>query len=305
MDKLRAIRVFAAISKHGSLTEASRQLGKSLPTVVRTLSTLEEELGVRLFNRTTRRIALTEEGEIYLGHCSKWLEELDQVEDRLRGERKQPEGIVRVTAPARFGEMAVAPILCDILEANPKLRVHAELTDRNVDLLDEHIDIAVRIGNLEDSSLVARKIGAVSYVFCASPDFIARNGQPIRAEDIVNYPCIHHNAVKLGENWRSGTDGHRISFKTAGHFVSNTTNANVLACLRGIGIGWFFSYQVAQHVREGRLQIVAASETPDTVPISLVYPHSRLLSPRVQYVIEALQKRLRHSLRTTLALPGS
>ena len=303
MDKLRAIEVFIAIARHGSLTEAAKLQGKSLPTVVRTLAALERELGVRLFNRTTRRIALTQEGEIYLAQCASLLEEMSLVEDQLRGDRKSPEGKVKIASPVMFGERAVAPVLCDILQKNPLLDFEVNFMDRYVDLLEEHIDISVRIAHLRDSSLIARKIGTIRLVLCASPAFLEQHREPKVPDDLETLPCIQHNGANAGTTVRLKKAGRVAHIRTSARFRSNTTNSNILACVNGVGVGWFYSYQVAEHVRSGALRLLLEPFETDPVPVNLIYPHSRLMSQRVQFVLDELQVGLRKSLKEEFALP--
>jgi DNA-binding transcriptional LysR family regulator len=305
VDKLRAIKVFAAISKHGSLTEAARQIGTSLPTVVRTLSALEEDLGVRLFNRTTRRIALTEEGELYLAHCSKVLNDLSQVENALKGNRHSPEGLVKITAPVMLGEKIVTPLLCEILRSNPRLDIEISLVDRIVDMVEENVDIAIRIGHLDDSALTARHVGKVRLVACASPDYLKNHHTPKSPNELRDAPSIQFNGINVGRNWHFGNDGASFAVKTSGRFISNMNAANVAACVNGVGIGHFYSYQVAEHVRIGKLVTVLHAFEPAPVPVNLVYPHARLMSPRVQYVLKHLRHGMRTALKTQFSLtPG-
>ena len=303
MDKLRALRVFIAISKYGSLTEAAKKLGTSLPTVVRTLAALETELGIRLFNRTTRRIALTQEGEIYLAHSAALLEEMERVENQLRGDGSVSEGKVKIAAPVKYGNSAVVPILCDIQKRNPQLDFEISLQDRNVDLLEENIDIAVRIAHLDDSSLYARQVGKVRLVLCASPDFLARYKKPLVPEDLCGIPCIQHNGANAGTRVHFKRDGEIIHLKTHGHFTSNMIGATVTACLNGCGVGWFYSYQIAKHVRDGKLRLLLEDFETDPVPVNLVYPHARLMSAWVQFVLKELQSALRQAMINDFALP--
>jgi len=302
LNKLRAIRIFVAIAKYGSLTETSKQLGKSLPTVVRTLSSLEDELGFRLFNRTTRRIALTHDGEVYLSHCVQMLDEMSEIESQLQGHTKSPEGNVKIAAPVLFGETAVAPVLFSIMELNPGLKFDVNFADRNIDIIEEHIDIAVRISDLNDSSLMAKKVGTVRQVFCASPAFLAKYGMPLVPADLDQTPCIHYNGINAGIDWQFERDLQASTKRPQAQFRSNTNTANVQACIHGVGIGCFYGYQIADHVRSGKLLVLLEQFETTPVPVSLVYPHTRLVSPRVRFVLDALQDGLKRALTTELAL---
>lgn len=191
MDKLRAMSVFVKIADEGSLTAAANSLGRSLPAVVRVLAALEENLQVRLFNRTTRRIALTEEGHIYLDHCRKILTEIEESERVLGRHQVEPHGSITMTAPIRFGELYVAPSVTRFLEQYPRVQVNLLLIDRLTNLLDEGFDLAVRIAHLEDSSLIAKPVGKIRQVACASPALIkSTGGAPERPEALSNWKSV-------------------------------------------------------------------------------------------------------------------
>lgn len=304
MDKLRAIRVFAAIAEHGSLTEAATHLGTSLPTVVRTLAALEEDVGVRLFNRSTRRIALTEEGEIYLRHCQTLLGELASTEAGLRGDGEAPRGLVHVTAPLTFGAMHVTPAINHLLTDYPDLRIRLVAADRLVDLVEEHIDIAARIGHLNDSSLMQRQVGHMRQVLCASSAFLASHGRPTIPEDVSDLPCLQVNGNNAGLVWPFRRNKELLNVPVQGRFISNIMQPVVDACLSGIGLGLFLEYQVADHIRAGRLELLLPDFEPPALPVQLVYPHSKLLSPRVRTVLDGLARHLSRSLQTAaLASP--
>lgn len=304
MDKLKAIEVFLAIARYGSLTQASVRLGRSLPAVVRTLATLERELGVRLFNRTTRRIALTEEGQAYLNTCTQLTGELSAVESRLRGDRRMPSGLVHVAASHLFGEMHVAPVVTALLRRHPDLRARLSLTDRITDLVDEDVDIAVRIGHIRDSSLVARQIGHVRQVLCASPDFLRQHGEPDDLAALSELPCLRIDGNNAGLTWPFREGDRLVRIPVSGQLVGNMVRPAIAACLDGLGLSLFLSYQVADHVQQGRLRVLLQNFEPEPLPVRLVYPHRTFLSTRVKVVLDALEQALGQRLRTVAAKMG-
>ncbi|MEJ2405307.1 MAG: LysR family transcriptional regulator [Candidatus Thiodiazotropha sp.] len=292
MDKLQSMATFVQIAEQGSLSAAARSLDKSLPSVVRTLAVLEESLQVRLLNRTTRRIALTEEGRTYLQQCRKILADVQEAERALGQQQSEPSGLITLTAPVRFGEMHVAPAVSGFLRHYPKTRVDLILLDRVVDLLEEGIDIAVRIAHLTDSTLIAKPIGRVQQIVCASPSLLGGVGTPSRPEELTELPCVGFTGLSSATEWAFLDQGKPLSVPIRSRFVSNQVGAALNACVAGLGFGRFLSYQTEPLIREGKLvRVLQAFETPP-VPLSLVYPHTRLLSSRVRSMVDWLTDNL-------------
>jgi DNA-binding transcriptional LysR family regulator len=293
MDKLQSMHTFVKIAELGSLTAAAKALDKSLPSVVRTLAALEDSLQVRLFNRTTRRIALTEEGRTYLAQCRKILADIQEAERALGQFQSEPSGLITVTAPVRFGEMHVAPAVTGFLKRHPKTQVKLLLLDRVVDLLEEGVDIAVRIAHLADSSLIAKPAGAVSQVVCASPELLKRVDEPDRPEQLSERPCIGFTGISSESEWEFTEEGRRLDVPIKSLFVSNQVGASLHACAAGVGFGRFLSYQVAPLIRSGELVRVLQKFETAPLPLSLVYPHTRLLSSRVRAMVDWLSEAIR------------
>jgi len=297
MDKLQAMTVFVKIAEQGSLTAAADTLGKSLPSVVRMLAALEESLQVRLFNRTTRRIALTEEGRVYLQHCGKILTEIEESERALSRDQVEPQGTITLTAPVRLGEMHVAPSVMHYLEQYRRVQVNLLLLDRVVNLLDEGIDLAVRIAHLDDSSLIAKPVGEIRQVVCASPVLLEESGgAPQRPEQLSESPCVRFTGISSNSIWHFRDSGKRLAVEVNGCFICNQVRASVDACAAGLGFGLFFNYQVMPWVERGELEIVLIDFEPAPLPLSLVYPHTRLMAMRVRTLIDWLARDLQHSL---------
>jgi DNA-binding transcriptional LysR family regulator len=285
--------VFVEIARRGSLTAAAKSLGKSLPAVVRILATLEETLKVRLFNRTTRRIALTEEGRFYLEHCRRILAAVEDAELSLGRRQAEPAGTITLTAPVRFGELHIAPIAVMYLAQHPKVDVKLFLLDRIVDLLEEGIDVAVRIAHLKDSTLIARRVGEVREVVCASPALLRRVGRPELPRDLASLPCVRFLGLSTNPTWSFG-DGSEVALSP--RLSCNHAGASLEACVAGLSFGRFLSYQVMPAVRAGALEIVLADFEPRPTPVHLVTPPNRLPSARVRSFVDWLATRVSASL---------
>ncbi|HEX2827739.1 MAG TPA: LysR family transcriptional regulator [Burkholderiales bacterium] len=292
MDKLAAMGTFAAIVDRGSLTAAADALNASLPTVVRTLAALEKELGVRLLNRTTRRIALTEEGRYYLERCRRVLAEIDEAELGLSAQQKEPSGTLSVTASVMFGRMHLAPAVTAFLKQFPATRVEMLLLDRVVSLVEEGIDVGVRIGALSDSSLIAIPVGKVRRIVCASPALLKRVGTPKHPKELASLDCIGFTGLANGPQWSFVENGRTVAVPAKTVLTCNQAYASMDACAAGLGFGVFLSYMIRPLEREKQLKVVLAEFEPPALPVNVVYPHGRLVSTRVRAFLDSLAKQL-------------
>ncbi len=291
MDKLRAMQVFIQIADQGSLTAAARAMDSSLPAVVRTLAALEENLQVRLFNRTTRRISLTEEGRQYLESCRQILAAVADAETMLEPDNGEPSGQLTITAPVLFGQMYVAPAVTRFVQRYQQMRCNVLLFDRVVNLLEEGIDIGIRIGQLEDSSLVAQSVGSVRRMVVASPDFIERHGEPMHPKDLLKSNCVRFSAA-TGQWWTFQENGKPFTVTVTGNLDFNQAMPAIEACAAGLGFGMFISYQVAPYLKQGKLKAVLEQFEAAPRPISVVYPHARLLPARARMFIDWMKREL-------------
>lgn len=285
MDRLKAMQTFMQIAESGSLTGAAQTLESSLPAVVRSLAALEAHLGVRLFHRTTRRISLTEEGRRYLGSAREVLAAADAADRTLTAEAAEPAGQLTVTAPVLFGHMYVAPAIVRFLRRYDKMRCSVLLHDRNVNLLEEGIDVGIRISTLEDSSLVAQALGSIRRVVVASPDFLQRHGVPRHPRELLQANCVRIHPSSTA-NWIFRENGRPLAIAANGNLEFNHIAPVVEACAAGMGFGMFFSYQVLPLVAQGRLKIVLEDFEPPPRPVSVIYPHARLLPARTRAFID-------------------
>jgi len=290
VDKLRAMQAFVHIVDGGSLTAAADALDSSLPSVVRTLAALEAELDVRLLNRTTRRIALTDEGREYYERCKRVLAEVDEAEAALSARRSAPKGRLHVTAPVMFGRLHVAPVATEFIARHAAVRLELLLLDRVVDLLEEGVDVGVRIGRLPDSSLVAVALGETRRVACASPAYLKRAGVPKAPADLARHRCV--NFTGLGPASQANVA-----------LATNQVDAALDACVHGVGIGYFLCYQVQALLESGQLKRVLAEFEPAPLPIHVIYPHARLLSANVRAFVDWTVPRLRRRLSPVTKTP--
>jgi DNA-binding transcriptional LysR family regulator len=292
MDKLRALQSFIAIVDRGSLTAAADATGSSLPAVVRTLAALESQLGVRLLNRTTRRLSLTDDGRQYLERARRIVAEVEDADRLLGAQRAEPSGSISVTAPVLFGQYHVAPAVTRLLQRYPQMRINLMLLDRVVNLVEEGLDVGVRIGHLEDSTLVARAIGKIRRVVVASPAFLRRHGTPTHPRELSSAPCVHFNGVD-GDHWKFREGGRAFTVKVQGPFECNLAAPTLQVCAEGLGFARCLSYQADALLKAKRLRIVLADYEVEPWPVHITYPSARLLPSRTRTFIEWLAQELK------------
>jgi DNA-binding transcriptional LysR family regulator len=296
MDKFKSIQTFVAIAEHGSLTAASHRLDVSLPTVVRTLADLERHLGVTLFNRTTRRINLTDEGRRYLEVCRTALGQLLEAETALTATRSKPIGRLTVTSSVMFGRMHVAPLVSAFLKRYADVSAELVLLDRVVDLVEEGIDVGVRIGLLPDSSLHGVNVGTVRRVLCASPAYLKRRGTPKHPDALARHSLIHFSGLGSAKEMQFAEGGRSHGVAIVPRWSSNSVDAALGAVVDGLGVGQLLSYMVEPLIRNGSLSLLLNTFEPPPVPVTIVYPHSRLMSTKVRRFVDESAQKLRGSL---------
>jgi DNA-binding transcriptional LysR family regulator len=290
MDRVGDLTLFLRVVDLGSITAAARSLDLSVAVASQRLKRLEKELGVRLLHRTTRRLHPTPEGAALAQQGRVLVEDLESLGAGLREAANEVAGILRVTMSASFGRQYVSPLLPSFLARHPKLRLSAHLSDNVVDLVSEGFDLAIRIGALEDSGLVARRIASNRRVLCASPDYLRRRGRPRKPEELTAHDCL----LLFGSNgrqdvWRmQGPDGQEIAVRVQGRFESNFGEVLRDASLAGEGIVIHSLWHIADDLRAGRLEIVLPDYPPATTAISAIMPQRRLVPPRVRAFIDLL-----------------
>lgn len=293
MDRFEAMSVLLAVVEAGSLSAGARQLRAPLASVSRKVADLEQHLGTRLIVRTSRRIALTEAGRAYVAASRRILGQLDEAEREAAREYQTPRGELHVTAPVAFGQRHLMPIVLGFLAEHPEISVRLLLADRLVNLTEEHVDIALRIGHLADSTLIATRVGQVQRVICASPGYLARRGLPRSPEDLAGHDGITFQGFATSPEWRYRRDSAAFAVEPRPRLAVNTTEAAIQAALADLGIVRLLSYQVADEVRTGRLQVLLADFAPEPLPVSLIYPEAELQPLKVRCFLDWVVPRLR------------
>ena len=296
MDRLDAMQAFVIIVDRASLSAAARELGCSIAAISRAVSSLEERLGASLLHRTTRALRLTDRGTRYLAVCRRVLAELSIAERAGDDAVTTPQGLLTVTAPSMFGALHVRPVVDAYLEAHEGVHVRLVLLDRVVNVIDEGIDIAVRIAHLPDSALIATTVGFVRRVVCASPRYLASKGPLREPSDLASHRCIGFSALTPGDSWTfsAGPRGGRARHvKVRPVLMVNTAEAAIGSAVAGQGVTTALSYQVESALASGALTLVLEAFAPEPVPVQLVYPASRTDSAKVRAFVELAAPRLR------------
>lgn len=300
MDRFQEMTVFLAVAHANSFAGAARHLGLSAPSVTRAIAGLEKRIGAMLLVRTTRSLRLTEAGERYATDCRRLLHDLEQAEDAAAGVMHAPRGALNLTAPALFGELYVMPVILDFLRAQPDVTLRALLVDRVVNLVDENLDVAVRIGHLPDSSLTAIPVGQVRRLVCAAPAFLQAHGCPKDLESLSQFCTITAAMEGRAAHWRFQQNGQPVRMEMRSQLTVTSFQAAVMAAKQAWGLTQLMSYQVAAHLQSGALQVVLREYEMPPVPIHVVYPEGRKSSAKVRSVVDFCVERLRHDLQ---ALP--
>jgi DNA-binding transcriptional LysR family regulator len=299
VDRLEAMSILRAAVETGSFSAASRRLRVPLPTVSRKVAELERHLKARLLVRSTRKLALTDAGADYLAACKRILKQVDEAEAAVAGEYSVPRGELAVTAPVVFGRLHVLPAVCDFLARFADIDVHLKLSDRNVNLIDDQIDVAVRIGALPDSSVSATKVGTVRRVVCGSPDILAAHGTPKQPEDLAGTPCVTVASAAGRAPWTFARGrGAARSVPVQERLSVNTVEAALDAALAGVGLTRVLSYQAARAVRDGKLRVVLQKFEPTPLPVSLMHAGGDPLPLKVRSFLDFAAPRLRKALGT-------
>lgn len=292
MDRLQGMRVFVRVAESGGFAGAARALSMSPAAVTRAVAALEAVIGARLFIRTTRSVKLTEAGGRYLEDCRRILAEIAEAEATAAGSTATPTGVLTLTAPVQFGRLYVLPVVTDYLTRHPAVTVRALFLDRIVNLIEEGIDVGVRIGHLADSGLTATRVGSVRRVVCAAPSYLERHGVPETPRDLRDHAVIGASNPGTLPEWRFGPEG-RTTVGVHARLVCNTVDAALAAALDGWGIARLLSYQVASAVAEGRLRILLTDDEEAPVPIHVVSPEGRRAPAKTRAFVDLAAARLR------------
>lgn len=304
MDRFEAMRTLVAAIDGGSLSAASRKLNVPLPTVSRRISDLEARLGSQLLVRTTRRLVLTDAGAAYVTSARRILDELSEAERAASGEYRVPRGELTVTAPILFGKLHLAPIVHAFLAAYPQVDVRLALSDSVIDMAEARVDVALRIGALPDSALVAKRLGEVSWVIVAAPDYLARRGAPTVPAHIPPHDCIAFEGLMRHREWPLVADGRATSVTIHPRFSVNTADAVVEAAVAGLGLARVLSYQAAAAIQAGALVPVQGECAPPPLPVHLVHPPHQHQPLKLRAFLDFVGPRLQAKLRAISATVG-
>jgi DNA-binding transcriptional LysR family regulator len=298
MDRLDTMRIFTAVADERGFAPAARRLRLSPPAVTRAVAALEDRIGARLLHRTTRVVRLTEAGARFLADCKRILAEVDEAEAAAAGSHAEPRGQLVVTAPLMFGRLHVAPIVLDFLKRHPRVSVRTLFLDRVTDLVEEGIDVAIRIGALPDSALTATRVGWMRRVVCASPRYLRARGTPRVPADLADHDAIAFGGIAPFRDWSFGPDGSQQIVTPQVRLEVNSAEVAVAAAVAGHGITRVLFYQAARELRAGKLRIVLAEFEPPPAPIHVVHAEGRRAAARVRAFVDFAAARLRASQAT-------
>lgn len=293
MDKLEAMRVFIEVAECKSFVAASHKLGLSAPAVTRSIAQLEHIVGVRLFNRTTRQVRLTDSGARFYEDARRILEDVDQAVASASGSHVEPRGVLSVTAPVLFGQKHVSPIVTEYLQQNPTVTVKAVFYDRVSNLLDEGLDVAIRIGHLKDSSIYATQVGSVQRLVCASPDYLKKHGMPSHPSDLADHEIIHAATVESSTTWQFESATGKESVKLTPRLQCTQNGAAIAAARQGFGITRLMSYQVGEEIKNGTLVQILRDYETRVLPVNIIHLEGRKANAKIRSFVDLAIARLR------------
>jgi DNA-binding transcriptional LysR family regulator len=288
MDRLDAMQAFVAVADLQGFAPAARKLGLSPSGVTRLIAALENHLGARLLQRTTRSVTLTDVGARYLERARRILADVEEAEGSAQRERTRPSGRLVVSAPIGFGRLHVSPVMSAYLMRYPEVSGELRLSDRLINLVEDGVDLAIRIGHLADSSLVARHVGEMRRIVVASHDYLKQRGEPNTPAAVASHETIQFGATTAQPEWRFVEDGREVRVECAPRFATNSADAAIQYAEQGGGLTRVLAYQAAEAIKAGRLRIVLAKFEQPPLPIHIVYPTSRLLSAKVRTFIDVV-----------------
>lgn len=296
MDRLEAMAVLLQVVEQGNLSAAGRKLGVPLTTISRKLAELERHLGARLVLRSNRHVTLTEAGQAYVAASKRILAAVAEAEEAASGAFTAARGDLNITAPMVFGRLHVVPVVTEFLPIYPDIDIRLTLADRMLHLQDDHVDLALRIGTLPDSSLKAVRVGAVRRVVCASPAYLSRHGTPMQPADLGQHQCVTFTGLMTAERWVFQTDGAEKSVQVRSRLAVNTAEAAIDAAIAGLGLTRVLSYQISAAESLGQLQTVLQPFEPAAVPVSLLFDGQSALPLKLRAFLEFAADRLRQRL---------
>ncbi len=297
MDQLTSMRVFVAVVDAQGFSAASRGLSMPLPTVSRKIAELESHLGTQLLIRSIRKVTVTDSGRRYYEDVRQILDDIGEAERRVSGEYQLPKGRLTITAPTLFARLHVLPIVSDFMKIHRDINIQVVLTNNVVNLLEEHIDLGIRIGTVSDSSMIAFEAGSVRQIVCASPGYLSQRGRPLSPNDLSGHQCITFSRVAAPAEWAFKMPSSKVQhFPVPTRLTLNSIQGAVDSAIRDGGLVHLYSYQAAPHVAEGRLEIVLEGYEIEPPPVNIVYPQSRLVPQKVRAFVDFAMPCLRKCL---------
>ncbi|MEM7303161.1 MAG: LysR family transcriptional regulator [Pseudomonadota bacterium] len=294
MDPLEGVSTFVTVVDAQSFSGAAKTLRRSKAAVSLQIKKLEERLGVRLLNRTTRRLSLTNEGRSYVEHCRRILEEANEAEELLNSTKAAPKGLLRINAPMSFGIQHLGDAVADFMLRNPEVEVDLVLNDQVVDLLENGFDMAIRIANLPDSSLVARRLAPCRRIVAATPEYWNRHGRPSHPNDLKSHNVLLYDYLEERDAWMfKGNDGRQFKVQLTGNLRANNGDVMVAAVRKGLGVDMMPTFFCCDDLRNGRLEVVLQDFENDPISVYAVYPHRRHLSTKVRVFVDFLADRFK------------
>ena len=285
MDKLSLMRSYRAVVESGSFTAAGRRMGRTKAMISRQINELESDLSVRLINRTTRKLNVTETGQAYYQQCCRILDDLDDVERSLQSSHQAAKGLLRINAPHTFAELCLLDVINEFVARYPEVKIELSLNDRFVDIVEEGFDLGLRIAHLEDMSLIARKLSEIRIIVCASPEYLRKHKRPLSPEDLQEHVCVIDSNIATKQVWVFNEDKH---VSVQGVLQANSAVAIAKAVRAGIGIGRCPSFAVASDIAEGRLIPLLEQYEPEPRGVYAIYPHRKHLAAKVRLFVEHL-----------------
>ncbi|MGO2338992.1 MAG: LysR family transcriptional regulator [Psychrobacter sp.] len=298
MDRLQAMSMFVKVVEVGSFSAASKDLNVPLPTLSRKIAEFENQLGVRLLHRTTRKLSLTDSGSDYIDACKRILEQVEEAEGRAKGEYLEPKGDLVITAPIMFGRLHVLPIIIEFLSLYPNINVQLLLSDRNMDLFEDDVDMAIRIGQLPDSTMIGTQVGSMRVVTCASQLFLSGQPELQSPYDLTQRSCILLNTAKTIPYWRYylPSSGLTVHIDVLPRLTVNDSDSAVKAAVKGVGITQQLHYQVQDLIDKGDLKVILHEFEPDKVPVHLLHKTRKYLPQKMKVFLEFILPTLKKSI---------
>lgn len=288
MDKLGCMRAFVTVVEGGGFSEAARRMGVSKALISKQIGQLEESLNVRLLHRTTRKVTPTSSGQAYFEQCRPLLAEFEELDAAMRLSSTSPSGELHVTAPVTFAEMHLMPVVSRYYSRYPDVTVKLDLTDRFVDLVEERIDVAIRIGELSDSSLVARSLGEVSMQLCASVEYLSKHGEPVEPHQLADHACLLDSNYPGGNHWMLGRGDRSVTVEVQPRLIVNSARAGRELVLAGHGIAFLPSFAIVDDINMGRMQALLPDYASEPIGIYALYQHRKHLSAKIRLFINEM-----------------